>query len=640
MLKTRTTVAAILLAAPTAMAWPALEPGHEEWHDILLDAQKAGHMHVQVRSTADGGTETTIESLVRVNRLGDLVTIESTSQFTEDAEGHAVAVRHEQEIAANATVTRAKVVGSNLEIETGGLESAERSTLSIPAGGLTFPWSADRLLSEALERGEESLVYHTYMPELGAVEEIRVTLEGTPDISVKGHRYRTCRTRIKVGDLSAGLTTEWRDLDTGRLVQSRMDIMGIRQETELTDKATALTPPLGYTLDLLKTTLLQTARALPHPRAVDELTLALSALPEQDFPADRLHHPPLQTIEATENGHWTLRVKRAPEPVPSKDHFAEDFADALAPSLLVQSDAPSIASTARNVADNADNPLESARRLNQWVYGAIGKKGFGVGFASALETYRRREGDCTEHALLLAALCRSIGIPARVATGLVYFRGVFGYHMWTEVYVGTWFGLDPAFGLDSVDATHIKVADSVATSSLSAFVPLLDVMGRFELEIMTYTVGERRFSSQRPEVRIKGDRVESPEYQLRFDLPRGWKVDTDDVLPREIVTVAYQKDGTAQLLVRAEVISYEFTLGKAVAEIARHVGGFDRRRRMSVDGRAAMRLDFSDPFDGLPRSSLLFLDGDTYYAFTVENLAGEADEILANLAGSIRLGPS
>ena len=57
---------------------------------------------------------------------------------------------------------------------------------------------------------------------------------------------------------------------------------------------------------------------------------------------------------------------------------------------------------------------------------------------SALEAITRRAGDCTEAAVVLAALGRSAGIPTRVVNGLVYSRmryhGVrtaFMPHSWT-----------------------------------------------------------------------------------------------------------------------------------------------------------------------------------------------------------------
>lgn len=84
-----------------------------------------------------------------------------------------------------------------------------------------------------------------------------------------------------------------------------------------------------------------------------------------------------------------------------------------------------------------------------------------AGHVSALEALQRKSGDCTESAVLLAALGRSMGIPTRVASGIVYSRekyhGVshtFMPHVWTLAYVdGDWKSFDMA--LDGFDTTHI-----------------------------------------------------------------------------------------------------------------------------------------------------------------------------------------
>ena len=65
------------------------------------------------------------------------------------------------------------------------------------------------------------------------------------------------------------------------------------------------------------------------------------------------------------------------------------------------------------------------------------------------EVARSLEGDCTEHAVLLAALCRARKIPARVAFGLVYYppQKGFAYHMWNEVWIADrWIPLDATLG--------------------------------------------------------------------------------------------------------------------------------------------------------------------------------------------------
>jgi len=79
-------------------------------------------------------------------------------------------------------------------------------------------------------------------------------------------------------------------------------------------------------------------------------------------------------------------------------------------------------------------------------------KGLSVGYASAVEVAESRQGDCTEYAVLSAALCRAVGIPSRVVMGIAYIEKYmemenrFGGHAWTEAYVGDkWVGIDAAF---------------------------------------------------------------------------------------------------------------------------------------------------------------------------------------------------
>jgi hypothetical protein len=86
-----------------------------------------------------------------------------------------------------------------------------------------------------------------------------------------------------------------------------------------------------------------------------------------------------------------------------------------------------------------------------------------VGYASAAEAARTRRGDCTESALLLAALARAHGIPARVAFGMAYWSRftarpyVWSPHAWVQVWDGSrWISYDA--GLGSFDAGHLALA--------------------------------------------------------------------------------------------------------------------------------------------------------------------------------------
>ena len=91
---------------------------------------------------------------------------------------------------------------------------------------------------------------------------------------------------------------------------------------------------------------------------------------------------------------------------------------------------------------------ELAENLRLAVRAYIVHKDLSMGDATALEAFRERRGDCTEHANLLCAALRIAGIPARVECGLVYADSFGGWvgHAWNSAYVdGRWIHLDSAY---------------------------------------------------------------------------------------------------------------------------------------------------------------------------------------------------
>jgi len=134
----------------------------------------------------------------------------------------------------------------------------------------------------------------------------------------------------------------------------------------------------------------------------------------------------------------------------------------------------------------------AARRIESYVNAKIVAKGLGVGMATAGETARQLSGDCSEHSVLAAALARAAGMPSRVVGGLAYVNnlpgtdhGGFGFHMWTEVYVGDWLPIDATLG--GHDATHIALfksdmnAPGAEVAMASAIVQFL---GRVQIHIV------------------------------------------------------------------------------------------------------------------------------------------------------------
>jgi transglutaminase-like putative cysteine protease len=142
-------------------------------------------------------------------------------------------------------------------------------------------------------------------------------------------------------------------------------------------------------------------------------------------------------------GHYALThldqllATDAPQPRHSKPSWVIDFDQrAFGPAL----------EAARAAVGEQPTPEALAR----FVAGFVTRKSYDHGFDLASQVAVRRGGDCTEHAVFLAALLRQAGIPARAMVGLVLIAGAgakpqaFG-HMWTEAWFeGAWRVADAA----------------------------------------------------------------------------------------------------------------------------------------------------------------------------------------------------
>jgi hypothetical protein len=161
----------------------------------------------------------------------------------------------------------------------------------------------------------------------------------------------------------------------------------------------------------------------------------------------------------------------------------------VAPNALVQSDHPSIRAIADSVAGSVDDPWFAAQLLENHVHRRLKETDYSQIFSSAVEVAKRREGDCSEHAVLLAAVCRARGIPARVAVGLCYSASEqrFLYHMWNEVWIkDRWIPLDATRGEGSIGACHIKLLDSNLSdqTAYDMVSPVIQLIGRTKIEVI------------------------------------------------------------------------------------------------------------------------------------------------------------
>lgn len=227
--------------------------------------------------------------------------------------------------------------------------------------------------------------------------------------------------------------------------------------------------------DLVVKTRIPLSGTIADPRATRTLTLRTGGDARGRIP----HDPPRQRVDG-----GLLRITREELPpalapgLPPLGADDEPLAGYTEPSPFVESDDPAIVSLARSIVGEEREPVAAARRLVGWVYENLAKEP-SLTVPSAREVAKAKRGDCNEHAVLLVALARAVGIPARVVAGAVY--GVMGedgffYHAWGELWLGGWVSADAVFGQMPADATHVKLLEG----GPERHVALAEVIGQLE----------------------------------------------------------------------------------------------------------------------------------------------------------------
>jgi transglutaminase-like putative cysteine protease len=148
----------------------------------------------------------------------------------------------------------------------------------------------------------------------------------------------------------------------------------------------------------------------------------------------------------------------------------------LSPTWFVNSDAAEIVALAREVADGASDEVERACRLFYAVRDGVRYTAYHLDLARdalrATHVLESGNGWCVSKSVLLAALCRASGIPARLGyanvrnhmatTKLIEFLGtdVFYYHGYNEIYLrGRWVKATTAFNRTLCDKARIAPLD-------------------------------------------------------------------------------------------------------------------------------------------------------------------------------------
>jgi len=460
--------------------------GSETWYRLIFMGQEAGYLHIsQYRSTWEGApviiqyTETHM-NLRRFNQKTEssmkLMTI-----LTEDLKPW-IMIYDEKQSHSAPVHRQARVSGPVLEVVESAAGDDKRVTLELPKDfALDFQMNL-RMLEEGLAPGWKktytsfNLSDMSFSPStIEVLDKKRVEFEG------KTMEVTPVRTVAKLGSMILD-NVEWLDAAYNSLYIEEKNI-GLRLER--TTREQVLQSGAGLDIDRFSSVVPD--KKIPHSPRVVFLKLKISLNRNGEgapFPEDdRQHYTPRGDGGLLE---VTCRLfaeadssAMPPETADTADKAKED----LGPTGFLQTDDPGIISQARTITGGEKNAWRASIKILRWLRGNI-KPSFRMAMLSAKEVLEKREGDCTEYAVLFAALARAAGIPARVNIGLVYFDGRFMFHAWNEVYVGRWVPIDAALNQVNVDATHLKVYSGGLGSPEEMYTKIMRIIGRMKIEVV------------------------------------------------------------------------------------------------------------------------------------------------------------
>ncbi len=463
---------ACVFVSHAALAFDIREIAGTTWFGLYMGGNKIGYAQNVTTVNDDGSVTMSQDVTFRLAMVGQKQEMRSVSERKYAADGGLASVDSVVNDPSGRSEFYARVTSNSVEVRSvvGGRESVKH--LPKPRETLADAIQTMERMSDGAAVGE-TYAYYLFEPmfqqELEAKCEIIAIEERVLDgIATKVYEVKT--SLMPIGMSSVSYVTESGDLLEDQIANG---LITMRVEPE------AVAKDVNYTNDTIVSNAAMLDRPIRDPRGRDTLTLRIRG----PLGAEHLFEDAGQSFQSGRDGFVfegrKSSVTGTPATLPISDGDASEWLD---PTTFVQSDHPEIVGKAREIVGGETDSLKAVEKLVAWVSDNM-QPTYSARLTNALEVLESLEGDCTEHSVLLVALARAAGIPAREVAGLIYSnqpRPGFYFHQWAKVWVGEWIDVDPTFDQVYADATHIKLSEG----DLVEQVKLLPVIGQLQIEVV------------------------------------------------------------------------------------------------------------------------------------------------------------
>lgn len=484
-------VCLVLSAAGASSA----KPEETRYYGVFMDGKKIGHA-IRSRVMAEGKVTTTREVSIQVNRDGVPTKVVTTETSIETPDGKPLGFKVVQN-AGGAAVGISGTVDAQwiIDATATSMGREQKKAVGWPSGALMDEGLHLLQLEKGLKDGLEYGAKIFNPSSLQAIEvKIHIGSKQNVDLLGRAAALTEVKTIIETPEGSQIANTEYVDDDLS-MQKSVMPMMGTQQmeliactrevalgenkEVDLIDKMFLASPePLNN---------IESAKSVVYYLEPNSQSMKL-AIPSSDN----------QSVEKSKEDVVVVTVRPIAAPAGVKFPYEgrdSNALEAMKPTRFVQSDYNEIIELAKRAVGETKDSAEAVKKIESFVSGYVKNRSLSVGYATAAEVAASKVGDCTEFAVLTASMCRAIGIPARVVSGLVYAKSfggrenVFGGHMWVEAYVGDkWIGLDATKAPKGFDAGHIALA--IGNGEPTDFLNLAATLGQFKINKVTIETGK------------------------------------------------------------------------------------------------------------------------------------------------------
>ena len=460
-----------------------------QYFALFMEGKKVGYA-IQNRVVAEGKVTTTEQVSLTISRLNMPVTMNTTETSIETIDGKPLAFESLQDFSMMMIKITGKVnKNGKADITVTSMGAEEKSTIEWPKGAVMAEGLRLLQIKRGLKQGQ-TYTAKIFSAAIMQAVDIKTTIAGKKNIDLLGRvlALTEVHTTMKLPDAGEIVSTGYVD-DNFQLQKNIIPVMGMKVEMVACEKAFALGQ--NDILDVVDKMFLASPVPLNNVRSAKSITYYLR--PTSGTDALPIPSGDNQKVRQLKGGRAIVTVR--PVTAPKGVRFPYNGRDktlleAIRPTRFLQSDRKEIIELARRAIGNTKDAAEAVKRIEAFVAMYIENKNLSVGYATAAEVAASRQGDCTEFAVLTAAMCRAVGIPAQIVMGLAYvdeysgLRDRFGGHAWVQAYIANkWVGLDSAFkstGRGGCDAGHIALA--VGDGAPEDFFNLVSTLGQFKID--------------------------------------------------------------------------------------------------------------------------------------------------------------